>query len=174
MGLTVIASTGSSNTFSMCHDYGADICLDHTSKSFLREVVKKTGYLGVDFVLDYGASNLQRNIECCRSRGKVFIVDLHGMLSNSINLAMLEKKQVEIKVFDLQSRDLASKASLIAQVRTHLWPAVLTKKVIPVVGYRFAVTEAQKALSLLKENDNIEKIILRMNFEMTSRHLKMD
>ncbi|XP_073143822.1 uncharacterized protein [Henckelia pumila] len=156
LGLKVIAST------------------DHSSTSFVWEVVEKTGYSGVDFVLDYGASDLERNIDCCRRRGKVFIVDLHGMLSNSIDLAMLENKQAEIKVFDLPSRDVGYKASVIAQMRTHLWPAILTKKVFVVVWHRFEVTEAQKALNLLKENDNIGKIIVHMNFEKTSFHLKMD
>ncbi|XP_073274526.1 uncharacterized protein [Primulina huaijiensis] len=130
---------------------------------------------GVDFVLDYGASDLQRNIRCCRPGGKVCIVDLHGMVSNSIDLAMLQKRHAEIKVFDVRSRDLGYKASVIAGVRTHLWPAVLKKNVIPAVGNRrFAVTEAQKALNLLKENDNIGKIIVYMNFEKTSHHVKMD
>ncbi|XP_073142779.1 uncharacterized protein [Henckelia pumila] len=129
---------------------------------------------GVDFVLDCGASDLQRNIECCCPGGKVFIVDFQGMVSSRIDLAMLQKNQAEIKVFDLRSRDLGYKASVIAQVRTHLWPAILTKKVIPAVANRFAVTEAQKALNLLKENDNIGKIIVYMNFGKTCRHLKMD
>ncbi|XP_073274525.1 uncharacterized protein [Primulina huaijiensis] len=176
LGLTVIASAGSSDEFSLCHDYGAGFCVDHTSTDFAREVVTSTiDYLGVDFVLDYGASDLQRNIRCCRPGGKVCIVDLHGMVSNSIDLAMLQKRHAEIKVFDVRSRDLGYKASVIAGVRTHLWPAVLKKNVIPAVGNRrFAVTEAQKALNLLKENDNIGKIIVYMNFEKTSHHVKMD
>ncbi|XP_073142780.1 uncharacterized protein [Henckelia pumila] len=174
LGLTVIASTGSSYEFSLCRDYGADICFDHTSTNFAQEVVRRFQYLGVDFVLDCGASDLQRNIECCCPGGKVFIVDFQGMVSSRIDLAMLQKNQAEIKVFDLRSRDLGYKASVIAQVRTHLWPAILTKKVIPAVANRFAVTEAQKALNLLKENDNIGKIIVYMNFGKTCRHLKMD
>ncbi|XP_073126009.1 uncharacterized protein [Henckelia pumila] len=127
---------------------------------------------GVDFVLDYGASNLRRNIECCCTGGKVVIVELHGKECGRIDLARLQQHHTEITVFDLQSRDLDYKASVIAEVRTHLWPAILEKKVIPAVGNRFAMIEAQKALDLLKKNDGTGKIILYMDFEKTSGHLK--
>lgn len=76
--------------------------------------------------------------------------------------------------YDLRFRNLVYKASVIAEVRTHLWPAVLQKKVVPVIEHRFPVIEAQKALSLLKKNDSIGKIILEMNFEVVTGHLKMD
>ncbi|XP_073126006.1 uncharacterized protein [Henckelia pumila] len=172
MGLTVIASTGSRDMFSMCRDYGADFCFDNTSTNFVEEVVGSAGCLGVDFVLDYGASNLRRNIECCCTGGKVVIVELHGKECGRIDLARLQQHHTEITVFDLQSRDLDYKASVIAEVRTHLWPAILEKKVIPAVGNRFAMIEAQKALDLLKKNDGTGKIILYMDFEKTSGHLK--
>ncbi|XP_073142472.1 uncharacterized protein [Henckelia pumila] len=139
MGLTVIASTGSGDMFSMCRDYGADICLDHTSKDFVQEVFLRTGYSGVDFILDFGASDLQRNICCLCKKGKVVIVDLHGMERSRIDIAMLQRMHAEIKVWG-----------------------------------RFAVIDAQKALDLLKEDDSIGKIILCMNFEKTSGHLKME
>ncbi|XP_073121128.1 uncharacterized protein [Henckelia pumila] len=126
--------------------------------------------MGVDFVIDYGASDLRRNIECCDERGKVVIVDLHGRDRSRIDLALLEEKRAEIKAFDLQSRDLEDKASVIAEVRTHFWPAVLKEKVVPHVEYRFPVTGARKALNLLKKKDGIGKIILCMS----SPNLKMD
>ncbi|KZV31678.1 hypothetical protein F511_00482 [Dorcoceras hygrometricum] len=175
MGLKVIATTGSSNMVSTCLGYGADYCLDHTLTFFVSKILQKTRLAGVDFVLDYGASNLQRYIECCSFWGKVVLVDLHGKkLTGSIDLCKLERKQVEIKAFDLQSRDLVYKASVIAEVRAHLWPAVLEKRVVPVIEHRFPVNEAQKAWKLFQKNDLIGKIILHMNFDEVLRHLKMD
>ncbi|XP_073146564.1 uncharacterized protein [Henckelia pumila] len=174
MGSVVIASTGSSDQFSICQQYGADFCVDHTSEDFVYAVSEKAGYGGVDIVLDYQASNLKRNIQCCRIRGKVVIVDLRGMEHASIELTALQRKHAEIKVVDLRSRNFSYKASVIAELRTHLWPAVLQQKVVPTVGHRFPVTEVEKALNLLQKNDSIGKITLYMNFEETIGHLKTD
>ncbi|XP_073015530.1 uncharacterized protein [Primulina eburnea] len=176
MGFKVIASTGSSDRFAICHHYGADFCVDHTLTNFARTVIEKARRIGVDLVLDYGASNLQSNIECCRIMGKVkiVIVDLHGMESSNIDLSILQRKQVEIKVFDLRSKDLGYKASVITEIRTHLWPAVLQQKVVPAIEYRFPVTEYQKAMNILRKDDSAGKIILCMNFGQDSDSLKMD
>lgn len=76
--------------------------------------------------------------------------------------------------FDLRSRDLAYKASVVAEVRTHLWPAVFEKKVVPVIEHRLPVNEAQRALDLFKKNDLIGKIVVHMNFDEVIRGLKMD
>ncbi|XP_073149377.1 uncharacterized protein [Henckelia pumila] len=173
LGLKVIASTGSSDNFSICHHYGADFCVDHTSTNFARAVIEKSGCVGVDLVLDYGASDLQRNVDCCCISGKVVIVDLHGMESGSVDLAILQEKQVEIKVFNLQSKNFGYKASVITELRTHLWPAVLQQKVVPAIEHRFPVIESQKALNLLRKDDSAGKSIVRMNFGETSGHRKM-
>ncbi|XP_073147868.1 uncharacterized protein [Henckelia pumila] len=173
MGFKVIASTGSSDKFPICRRYGADVCVDHTSTNFVRAVTAKTIYGGVDLVLDYEASDLLRNIQCCSDLGKVVIVDLHGTESTLIDLSLLQRKQVEIEVIDLRSKDFGYKASVITELRTHLWPAVLQQKVVPAIEHRFPVIESQKALNLLKKGASAGKSIVHMNFEETISHLKM-
>ncbi|XP_073153574.1 uncharacterized protein [Henckelia pumila] len=69
MGLKVIASTGSSETVSICDHYGADFSVDDTSGNFVTAVIEKAGRKGVDFVLAYGVFDLQTNIKCCRTGG---------------------------------------------------------------------------------------------------------
>ncbi|XP_073158717.1 uncharacterized protein [Henckelia pumila] len=167
MGFKVIVTTGSSEHFSICHTYGADTCIDHTLELYPPDRKLKLGALsdfvyavrrttkfseGVDFVVDYGASNLRNNVQCCRPGGKVVILDLFGTGCNSVDLAKLQEKHIEIRAFDLRYRDLDYKASVIAKVRTHLWPFILQQKVIPFVKHRFPMIEAQKALNLLKKN----------------------
>ncbi|XP_073128632.1 uncharacterized protein [Henckelia pumila] len=174
MGFNVIASTGSRDSFAICHRYGADFCVDHTAKNFVSAVYQNLEYGGVDLVLDHGASDLERNIKCCRIWGKVFILDLHGMESGSIDLAMVQQKHIEIRVFDFRSRDSGYKASVIAELRTHLWPSILQRKVVPAIEYRFPVIEARKSLNLLSKDDTIGKIILYINFQNTNRRLKKD
>ncbi|XP_073154105.1 uncharacterized protein [Henckelia pumila] len=128
---------------------------------------------GVDFVVDYGASNLRHNVKCCRTRGKVVILDLLEKKCGSVDLAELQKNHIEIRAFDLRYRDLDYKASVIAKVRTHLWPFILRQNLIPFVERRFPMMEAQKALNLLKKNDRgIGKIILSVDFEKASCHPK--
>ncbi|XP_073146863.1 uncharacterized protein [Henckelia pumila] len=173
MGFTVIASTGSSDKFPICRHYGADFCLDHTSKNFVGFVTINTLSGGVDLVLDYEASDLHRNIQCCRHRGKVVIVDLHGTKSTLIDLSILQLNHVEIKVVDLRSKDLGYKNSLIIELRTHLWAAVLQQKVVPAIKLRFPVIESQTALDILRDDDSSGKIVVCMNFEQNSGHLKM-
>lgn len=58
-------------------------------------------FSGVHLVLDYGASDLQENIECCHNPGKVVIVDLHGRDSDDIDLSILQRRQVEIQGISL-------------------------------------------------------------------------
>ncbi|XP_073146864.1 uncharacterized protein [Henckelia pumila] len=128
---------------------------------------------GVDLVLDYEASDLHRNIQCCRHRGKVVIVDLHGTKSTLIDLSILQLNHVEIKVVDLRSKDLGYKNSLIIELRTHLWAAVLQQKVVPAIKLRFPVIESQTALDILRDDDSSGKIVVCMNFEQNSGHLKM-
>ncbi|XP_073138558.1 uncharacterized protein [Henckelia pumila] len=174
MGFKVVASTGNCNNFDMYVSYGAEFCVDHTATNFVRQVFEKLGYRGVDFVLDYGASDLQRNIACCRTRGMVAIVHLHGVKRTSIDLNTLLKAQAEIKVFNSRFRDFRDKASVIAGLKINLWPAVLQGRVFPVIEHRFPMEEAQKALDLVKGNDSsFGKIIVCVNLDKSSSgHLK--
>ncbi|XP_073298124.1 uncharacterized protein [Primulina huaijiensis] len=180
MGLKVIAATGNSDNLLTDDYYGADFCVDHTSRRFVSVVLKKTGHLGVDFVLDYGASDLERNIECLNTGGKIAIVDLGGEKCVSINFIILGLMQSEIKVINLPSKDFQYKASVIAGLKADLWPAVLQKKVVPATDYPFLASEVGQALDRLKNNDSTRKIIVRMDFEKSSMdfekssgHLKM-
>ncbi|XP_073127857.1 uncharacterized protein [Henckelia pumila] len=176
MGLKVIAATGSSELVSICNHYGADFSVDDTSRNFVTTVTDKTGRKGkgVDFVLAYGVFDLQANINCCRTGGKVVIVDFHGTDSTRIDLALLQEKHAEIKVFDLQFRDLDYLASVIAEVRIHLWPLILEQKVVRIDKHRFPLIEAQKALDLFRKHDGYEKITIFMDFEKACRHRKMN
>lgn len=139
-------------------------------------------FLGVDFVLDFGASGLERNITCCNidTGCKVAIVDLGGENHIRIDFTLLRLMHAEIKVINLRSKDFQYKASVIAGLKTDLWPAVLQKKVVPNMVYSFPATEARQALDRIKKNDSIKKIIVRMEFEKSSmdlgkssRHVKM-
>ncbi|XP_073144523.1 uncharacterized protein [Henckelia pumila] len=176
MGLKVIASIGNSDNLMIDDYYGADFCVDHSSRNFVFEVLQKCRR-GVDFVLDCGASNLETHINCCNYGYKVAIVDLGGeggeKKSISINFFTLGIMQGEIKVINLRSKDFQYKASVIAGLKSDLWPAVLQKKVVPKTDFCFPVSEVRQALDRIKKNDCVGKITVRMDFEKSGGHHKM-
>ncbi|XP_073145246.1 uncharacterized protein [Henckelia pumila] len=167
MGLKVIVCTGNRDKL-IIDDYGADFCVDCTSRNFASEALKEIGSLGFDIVLDYGFSELERNITWCKIGGNVVIVYLGGDNDiGTIDLLALRHMHIAVKVTNLRHKDFDYKASVIAGLRADLWPAVLEK-----VHHRFPASEAQQAFDCLKKKDSVGKIIVRMDLEKSTMDLE--
>lgn len=60
----------------------------------------------------------------------------------------------------LRGRSLEKKAQIVEEVHTHVWPAVESGKVKPIIYKTFALAEAADAQRLLETSKHVGKILL--------------
>jgi NADPH:quinone reductase-like Zn-dependent oxidoreductase len=82
-----------------------------------------------------------------------------------LNLGAAMAKRAVIRSTGLRARPLsgpASKADIVADVRTHLWPLIEEGLVKPVVHAEIPIAHAAAAHQLLDSPDTVGKVVLRV------------
>ncbi|OLT39082.1 NAD(P)H-quinone oxidoreductase [Saccharomonospora sp. CUA-673] len=159
LGATVAVTAGSAERLENCRQLGADITVDYREQDFVAELAAATG--GADIVLDnMGAKYLDRNIDVLRDGGHLVIIGMQGGIKGELNIAKLLGKRGTVSATALRSRSLESKAEIVADVRTRLWPLIDQGTVLPVIDQVLPLEDAARAHRTLDEGGVFGKIIL--------------
>lgn len=164
LGATVAVTAGYENKLARCRELGADITIDYRSTDFVEELEKATDGHGADIVLDnMGAAYLDRNIDVLAADGQLVVIGMQGGIKGELDLGKMIGKRAHVTAAGLRSRPTvgtSSKANVVADVRTKLWPLVAEGAVAPVVHAELPVTEAARGHELLDSSDTVGKVIL--------------
>lgn len=163
LGATVLATAGHDDRLQVCRDLGADAALDYHGD--LVELVKEaTDGHGADVVLDHiGARNLDANLDAMAAGGRMVIIGLMGGAKGEINLAKMLTRRLSVAATSLRGRPTEGpdgKGTIVAAVRTDLWPLVESGRVRPIVHERIPVQEAARAHQLMDDGGVVGKILL--------------
>lgn len=165
LGATVLATAGHEDRLQLCRDLGADAALDYHGD--LVELVKEaTDGRGADVVLDHiGARNLDANLDSMAPGGRMVIIGLMGGAKGEINLAKMLTRRLSVAATSLRGRPTEGpdgKGTIVAAVRTDLWPLVESGRVRPIVHERIPMPEAARAHQLMDDGGVVGKIILEV------------
>lgn len=134
---TVAVTAGSASRLARCRELGADITVNYREQDFVDEVRKATDGHGADVVLDnMGASYLQRNVDVLAIGGRLAIIGMQGGVKGELNVGSLLGKRASISATGLRGRPVTgpgSKADIVAEVVSLLWPLVESGAVAPIV-----------------------------------------
>jgi putative PIG3 family NAD(P)H quinone oxidoreductase len=159
-GCRVFATAGSSEKIRVCRELGAELAVNYQEEDFA-ERVKAAG--GVDVVLDMvGKDYLEGNLEVLNLGGRlVFIATLSGSRAE-IDIRKLMAKRLMLKGSTLRARPLAEKAAMLEGFMARFWQPLVGGEIRPVIDTVLPVEEAQRAHEIMRNNENIGKIILKV------------
>ncbi|KNA12784.1 hypothetical protein SOVF_122830 [Spinacia oleracea] len=160
-GAKVFVTAGTEEKLAYCKDIGADVCINYKTEDFVARVKEETAGKGVDVILDnMGGSYLQRNIDSLNLDGRLFIIGFQGGATSQISLASLAAKRLTVQAAGLRNRTPENKAVIVKEVEKNVWPAIIGKKVKPVVHKYFPLSQAAEAHQLMESSKHIGKILL--------------
>ena len=157
-GARVVCTVGSAEKASRAEDLGADRAIRYRDEDFV-EVVRELG--GADVVLDnMGAAYLERNVKALATGGRLVVIGLQGGVKGELNLGMLLAKRASVHATSLRARPLEEKAAIVAAVREHVWPAVESGEVRPVIDRVLPLDQVADAHRVLAESTHVGKVVL--------------
>ena len=164
LGVRVAATAGSAAKLQITADLGADIGINYHDEDFVA-VLNREG--GADVILDIiGAAYLDRNISALAPDGRLVVIGLQGGVTAELNLAKLHAKRGHVIATALRSRPVTGrggKGPIVEQVVKNVWPLIAERKVRPVIGAVFPITEAAAAHKCLADGEVSGKVILRID-----------
>jgi NADPH:quinone reductase-like Zn-dependent oxidoreductase len=150
-GTRVIATSSSDEKLERVRALGADETINYrTTPDWDKEVLKLTGRLGVDQVVEVGgAGTLPRSINATRISG---LISLIGVLTGS---GTLDPIKLLMKSIRLQGTFVGSKEMFEA-----MNAKIVAHQLHPVIDRTYAFDEAPAAIAAMKEGNHFGKIVI--------------
>jgi putative PIG3 family NAD(P)H quinone oxidoreductase len=149
-GARVAVTAGSQEKLDACRALGADITINYREEDFVDSLMAATDGHGADVILDIvGAAYLAPNIGLQRGR------------TAELDFGALMAKRAAISSTSLRARPKEQKASIVAAVTEHVWPAVEAGLIRPVIDTELPMQEAAQAHRIMADSTHTGKILLR-------------
>jgi NADPH:quinone reductase-like Zn-dependent oxidoreductase len=137
---------------------GADRVIDYRSEDFAALAMEAGG---ADAILDVvGAAYFEPNLKALAQDGRLAIIGLQKGNAAQIHLGGLLAKRATITGTTLRARPLDQRRQILAEVFEHVWPALDTGDITPVVSTRLPLAEAAEAHRLMAAGGHWGKIVL--------------
>jgi NADPH:quinone reductase-like Zn-dependent oxidoreductase len=162
VGATVFGTSRTPDKLARAKPLGLDAAL--SSAHFADEVQKLTKGEGVHLVLDFvGAAYMQQNLQALTMWGRLVLLAMLGGGQAQVNLGLVMGKRLQIRGSTLRSRTLEEKLAVTRRFATQVVPLLASGRIQPIVEDVFSLDEVGKAHSLMAENRNFGKYILRID-----------
>ncbi|MER2063110.1 MAG: NAD(P)H-quinone oxidoreductase [Alkalibacterium sp.] len=162
---TIFATAGQPEKLEMARELGAHVLVNYKEESFEQRVNDVTHEAGVDVILDFiGASYWKKNLASCAVDARwVLIGTLGGSEVENVALGDLMKKRIALKGTLLTPRSDDYKAQLSQEFAEIAMPLFKEGKLKPVIHTVVPYEDLQEAHRIMEDNENIGKIIMKVN-----------
>ncbi|WP_209323994.1 NAD(P)H-quinone oxidoreductase [Brevibacterium renqingii] len=165
LGVKIAVTVGSERKAEFCRELGADAVINYREEDFVARAheicVHEDGSTGADVILDIiGAKYLERNIKALAADGRLVIIGMQGGTKTEINLGWLMQPRKSVSATTLRARPKEQKIAIVAEVAQHLWPAVVSGDIRPIIHETMSLADASRAHQALEDGANIGKILL--------------
>ena len=149
-------SVGSAERLAYCEALGAQGgVLRGDSLDGLRD------FAPFDVILDpVGASYAELNLKLLGQDGRWVIIGLMGGRKAQLDLALLLGKRIQMIGSTLRSRDVESKAQLLADMEQQVWPLFAEGRLKPQLERSYPIADAEAAFADLASNQVQGKLAL--------------
>jgi len=161
MGAEIFATAGADEKLQKLKGLGAEHVINYRSQDFVEEVRRFSGNEGVDIVLEtIGGDVFDRSMELLRPLGRMVVYGFASGEVRSVNAAALLGGN--ISVHGLHLGGLIADPELLKMAMDDLMEYVRRKKVRPVIGEQFALSEAAEAHRALQGRGSYGKLVLKV------------
>ncbi|HXB55949.1 MAG TPA: NADPH:quinone reductase [Vicinamibacteria bacterium] len=155
LGMTVLGTAGTEKGLTLCKREGAQHAFDHTNPTYRDQILKATGGLGVDLILEMLANvNLGHDLKLLAPQGRVVVIGSRGDVS--ITPRDLMTRRGSIHAFTLwgvtEPEEKEIHAGLIAGLENNT--------LRPVVGKELPLAEAARAHKEIVQPGAYGKVVL--------------
>ncbi|MEQ8702443.1 MAG: NAD(P)H-quinone oxidoreductase [Phaeodactylibacter sp.] len=156
--------TASAGKHSLCKELGAELAIDYKTENFAERLKGYTKGKGVNVVIDFiGGPYLQQNLEVMGLEGRmVLLAFLGGVKVDSLNIAPVLRKRLQIIGSTLRARDLEYKIRLSSDLQLFAWPLFANGQLRPIVDKIYDWSEVAEAHRYMESNESKGKIVLRV------------
>ena len=163
-GARVFCTVGSEEKVNAARAVGADGAINYRTQDFVIEMSKLTEGRGANVILDMvGGSYIERNLRCMALEGRLVQIAFLQPSRVEVDWMPLMLKRLTFTGSTLRARPGAEKARLAGELRTHIWPLLEKKQVLPVIHQEFPLADAASAHRLMESSEHIGKIMLKVS-----------
>jgi NADPH:quinone reductase-like Zn-dependent oxidoreductase len=161
-GAQVLATT-SGKKCDAVRALGAERVVNREQEDFVAVAREVTAGRGVDVIVDLvGAAYAARHAECLAVLGRHVVVGLVGGAKAEIDLRRLLQKRHSLLGLVMRTRPLHDKIALVERFRRSWLARLGDGRLQPIVDSTFALADAARAHQRMEQNENIGKIVLRV------------
>jgi len=156
-GMRVIGTGGTAEGLAVVREHGADIVVNHRSSGYTDEIMRATGGLGANVIIEMAAHiNLERDLSLLAKFGRVVVVGSRGPIEiNPRGIMGRDATVLGMTLFNATDRDPAEiHAALIAGLENGT--------LNPVVGREMPLADAARAHAAVMEPGAMGKIVLTL------------
>lgn len=159
----VIATAGSDRKLAVCRELGADRVVNYRTEDFVDAVRDFTEGRGADVILDMvGGDYIVRDLKALAIDGRLVLIAFLRGSKVELNLAPLMVRRQTITGSTLRPQSVTAKATIARALHDKVWPLLESGKVKPVIDRVFPLSEAAQAHTMMEANENIGKLLLRI------------
>ena len=161
VGATVYGTSRTPSKLERAKKLGLEVGL--TDTNFASEIKQLTNNEGVHVVLDFiGAAYMEQNLASLAPWGRlVFLATLSGAQAN-VDLRVVMAQRLQIRGCTLRSRTLEEKLQATRLFATQAIPLFANSTLLPIVEEVFAWHDIARAHTVMAENRNFGKLVLRV------------
>lgn len=161
LGATVLSTAGSEARCVSVAELGAAFVANHR-ESDLFEQFNQAGYANnIDVILDIAGGDLmQTNLELAAQDGRIVCIGVMRGMQSEINLATVFMKRLTLTGSTLRRLETAERARCFQSIREHIWPAVTTGAIAPIVDATYPLHEVLRAHQHMQAGGHFGKLVL--------------
>lgn len=161
MGATVLSTAGSQARCEAVAALGAGFVANHGEGDLLQQF-SEAGYSGnIDVILDIAGGDLtQTNLDLAAHDGRIVCIGVMRGMQSEINLATVFMKRLTLTGSTLRRLETAERARCFQSIREHIWPAVTSGAIAPIVDATYPLHEVLKAHQHMQAGGHFGKLVL--------------
>jgi NADPH2:quinone reductase len=160
-GAMTIGTSRSPHKLELARELGLDLGL--SNENFAAEVARLTGGEGVHVVIDFiGAPYMEQNLQALAMWGRIIFLSTMGGVETNVNLGLLMVKRISLRGVTMRTRTLEEKLAATRRFATGVLPLLASGKVKPVIEQVYKLEEIGEAHTVMGENRNFGKLILKV------------
>lgn len=156
-----VYATASAAKLGFLRELGVEAAIDRHREDFAEQIKELTAGEGVDIILDpVGADYLQKNISVLKLRGRLVLIGLLSGANTELSLTPILMRRLRVIGSVLRSRTLAEKTEIAERFRQEIWPWFQRGELRPIIDRTLPIAQAEQAHAVLRNNENIGKVLL--------------
>jgi len=155
---SVITTVGSDRKKDLIKKFGADIIVNR-KKEDLGQAFKDNS---ISVVVDCVGTGISELVDKMAPGGRWVIVANLGGATATIPLAQMYKRNISVIGITLRSRPEETKSAILAGLVKEIWPELSAGRIQQNIYKVLPISEVEAAHSILERNENIGKVILKI------------